>query len=147
MKISRALGCTLLMAMSSFAAHATTTVAIDRDVLPAESLSDAAFGADPGKGQAWVVVSFLDHGGEEAMVDSQRLSVPGLTYDAASGTIHLKDGERDVTCAVGKKVLWMTRFKSTEQCSIRVHQVADGKVYGVAANQKAHFLVEVGTGG
>jgi hypothetical protein len=144
MSISRALCCTL-MALSSLAAQATTTVAVDRDVLPAESLSDAAFDADPGRGRAWVVVSFLDFGGEEATVASQRLSIPGLTYDAATGTIHLQDGDRDVPCAVGKKVLWVTRFKSTEQCPIRVRQVAEEKVYGVTASQKTRFLVEVGT--
>jgi hypothetical protein len=144
MSISRTLCCTLLMALSSLAASATTTVAVDRNGLPAESLSDAAFDADPGRGQAWIVVSFLDNGGEEATVASQRLSIPGLTYDAATRTIHLQDGDRDVTCAVAKKVLWVTRFKSTEQCPIRVRQVAEEKVYGVAASEKARFLVEVG---
>ncbi len=144
MTISRALCCTLLLALTSLAARATTTVAVDRDVLPTESLSGAGFDADPKIGRAFVVVNFLDYGGEEAKVASQRLSVPGLTYDAATRTIHLQDGDRNVTCAVAKKVLWVTRFNSTEQCPIRVHQVAEQKVYGVVASEKARFIVEVG---
>ncbi len=142
--ISRAVCCTLLMALSGLSARATTTVAVDRAALPAESLRDAAFDADPSRGQAWVVLSFLDQGGEEATIVSQRLSIPGLTYDAATRTIHLQDGDRDVTCAVGKKVLWLTRFKSTDQCSIRVHQAAEEKVYGVTATERSHFTLEVG---
>ncbi len=145
MSIARALCFTLLLASSSLAAGATT-VAVDRELLPTESLTGAAFDADPGLGQAWVVVKFVNQGGEEEQVDSQRLSVPGLTYDAATRTIHLQDGDRDVTCAVGRKVLWITRFSSTQQCPIRVHQVPEQKVYSTVVAEKARFLVEVATG-
>jgi hypothetical protein len=144
MSIARTLCVTLLLALPSVAAGATT-VAIDHDVLATESLSGAAFDADPGLGRAWVVVKFVDHGGEEEQFESQRLSVPGLTYDAATRTIHLQDGDRDVTCAVSKKVLWVTRFRPTEQCPIRVHQVPEEKVYSAVAAEKARFVVEVGT--
>jgi hypothetical protein len=145
MRIARALCFTLPLALSSLAAGATT-VAVDRDAYPAESVSGAAFDADPGLGRAWVVVRFVDHADDDEQIISQRLLVPGLTYDVATRTIHLQDGDRDVTCAVGKKVLWATRFSSTSQCPIRVHQLPEEKAeaYRAAAGEKAHFVVEVG---
>jgi hypothetical protein len=143
MSLARALCFTLLLALSSLAAGATT-VAIDRDVLPTASFSGAAFDADPGLDRAWVVVKFVDHDGDDEQVTSQRLAVPGLTYDVATRTIHLQAGDHDVTCAVGKKVLWFTRFSPTPQCPIRVHQVAAEKVNRAVPADKAHFVVEVG---
>lgn len=143
MSLARAFCFTLLLALSSLAAGATT-VAIDRDVQPTESFSGAAFGADPGLDRAWVVVKFVDRTGDDEQITSQRLSIPGLTYDVATQTIHLQDGDRDVTCAVGRKVLWFTRFSPTPQCPIRVHQVAEEKAYRAVAAEKAHFVVEVG---
>jgi hypothetical protein len=144
MSIARAFCFTLLLALSGLAAQATTVV-VDREAAPTESVGGAAFDADLGLGRAWVVVDFLEHGGDEELVHSQRLSVPGLTYDAATRTIHLQDGDRDVTCAVGKKVLWATRFRPTAECPIRVQQIPQAKVYGVAQDEKARFVVEVGT--
>ena len=144
MSTARAFCFTLLLALSGLAAHATTVV-VDREPSSGESASNARFEADLHTGRAWVVVDFLEHGGEEDQVHSQRLSVPGLTYEAATRTIHLQDGDRDVTCAVGKKCLWPTRFQTTPQCSIRVQQVPEAKVYGAEETEKARFVVEVGT--
>lgn len=144
MRITQAFCLTVALSLSSLAAHATTVV-VDRDATPAESVGAASFDADLTLGRAWVVVDFLEHGGEEDVVYSERLSVPGLTYDAASRTIHLQDGDRDVTCAVGKKVLWATRFHPTADCPIRVQQSPQAKSYGVAKSDKAHFVVEVGS--
>jgi hypothetical protein len=144
MSIARTL-CFTLLALSSLAARATT-VTVDHDVLPTESLSGIAFDADPGRGQAWVVVKFVNHGGEEEQVDSRRLSVPGLTYDVATRTINLQDGDRNVTCAVARKVLWVTRFSPTQQCPISVHQVPEKKVQAAVAGGNPRLVVEVGTG-
>jgi hypothetical protein len=144
MSITRAFCLTVALSLSSLAGHATTVV-VDRDATPAESVGAASFDADLTLGRAWVVVDFLEHGGEEDLVYSERLPVPGLTYDAASRTIHLQDGDRDVTCAVGKKVLWVTRFRPTSDCPIRVRQSPQAKSYGVAKSDKAHFVVEIGT--
>jgi hypothetical protein len=144
MKITRAFYVTVLLSLSSLAAHATT-VAVDRDATPTESVGGASFDADLTGGSAWVVVDFLDHGGDEDVIYSERLPVPGLTYDAASRTIHFQDGDRNVTCAVGKKVLWATRFRPTSDCPIRVQQTPQAKTYGVAKSEKTHFVVEVGT--
>jgi hypothetical protein len=145
MRIARAFCFTLpLLALSNLSAHAASVV-VDRELSPGESVSGASFDADLRLGRAWVVVDFLEHGGEEDLVHSQRLSLPGLTYDAATRTIHLQDGGRDVTCAVGKKVLWATRFQTTQQCPIRVQQVPQARVYGALSEEKARFAVEVGT--
>lgn len=143
MSLVRAFSFTLLLALSSLAAGATT-VAVDRDVLPTESFSSVAFAADPGLDRAWVVVKFVDRMGDDEQITSQRLEVPGLTYDAATRTIHLQDGDRNVTCAVEKKVLWFTRFSPTAQCPIRVHQATEERVYRAVAGETSHFVVEVG---
>jgi len=142
MRIARAICFTLLLVLSSLAAHAATVV-VDREPSTGESVSGARFDADLRRGIAWVVVDFLEHGGEEDQVHSQRLSVPGLTYDSTARTIHLQDGGRDVTCAVGKKVLWATRFQTTQQCAIRVQQVPQARVYGSEEGEKARFAVEI----
>jgi hypothetical protein len=144
MSIARVFCFASLLALSSLAAQATTAV-VDREMAPNESVNGAAFDADPGLGRAWVVVDFLERGGDEDLIHSQRLSVPGLTYDAATRTIHLQDGDRDVTCAVGKKVLWATRFRPTAECPIRVQQAPQARAYDVAQGEKARFVVEVGT--
>jgi len=144
MRTARAFCCTLLLAISGLAAHAATIV-VDRGLSAGESVSGATFDADLHLGQAWVVVDFLEHGGDEDQVHSQRLSVPGLTYDATTRTIHLQDGGRDVTCAVGKKVLWATRFQTTQQCAIRVQQVPQDRVDGSEEGGKARFAVEIAT--
>ena len=146
MSTARVFCCTLLLALSSLAAHAATVV-IDHEVPPAVAVSGAAFDADLDLGRAWVVVDFLEQGGEDPQVHSQRLSVPGLTYDAATRTIHLQEGDRNVTCALGKKLLWATSFRSTPQCLIRVQQVPQAQVDGAekGEGEKARFVVEVGT--
>ncbi len=145
MRITRVFCCTLLLTLFSLAARAATVV-IDRDLSPGESVAGASFDADLRSGQAWVVVDFLEHGGEEEQIHSQRLTVPGLTYDVATRTIHLQEaGGGDVTCAVGRKVLWATRFRTTPQCSIHVQQVSQAKVYGGDELEKTRFKVEFGT--
>ena len=143
MSLTRVFCLTSLLSLSSLAAHAATVV-IDREV-PSMSVVGASFDADLSRGSAWVVVDFLEQGGEEDLVHSERLPVPGLTYDAASRTIHLADGGRDVTCAVGKRVLWATRFQPTSDCPIRVRQGTETRSYGMAKSEQTHLVVEVGT--
>lgn len=136
-----------LLSLAGLAAHGTTVV-VERDVPPAVSVAGAAFEADRDLHNAWVVVDFVEHdGGDEGeQVYSERLAVPGLTYDAATRTIHLQDGDRSMTCAVTKRLLWATYFSPTSECPIRVQQSPpEAKAYGVAQSEKARFLVEVGS--
>jgi hypothetical protein len=144
MSITRSVCLTLLLSLSSLAAHGTTLV-VDREVPPSVSVAGASFDADRDLGQAWVVVDFAEYGGWEDQVHSERLPVPGLTYDAATRTIHLQDGDRDITCAVGKRLLWGTYFRPTSDCQIRVQPSPQAKVGGAAQAETARFLVEVGT--
>lgn len=143
MRILRFVCLALLLSLSSLAAHATT-VAVERDVPPTVSVAGASFNADRGRGQAWIVVDFVEHGGEEEQVYSERVPVPGLTYDAATRTIHLQDGDRDVTCAVGRRLLWAISFKPTSDCPIHVQQSPQAEG-GVAPGEKTRFLIDVET--
>ena len=143
MRIIRFVCLALLLFLSSLAAHATT-VAVERDVPPTVSVAGASFDADHGRGQAWIVVDFVEHGGEDEQVYSERVPVPGLTYDAATRTIHLQDGDRDVTCAVGRRLLWAISFKPTSDCPIHV-QRSPRAAAGLAPGEKTRFLVDVGT--
>ena len=145
MRITRLFCLASLLSLPSLAAHATTVV-VERDVPPAVSVAGAAFEADRDLHDAWVVVDFVEHGGEEEQVYSERLAVPGLTYDAATRTIQLQDGDRSVTCAVTKRLLWAAYFSPTSECPIRVQQSPpEAKAYGVAQGEKARFVVEVGS--
>ncbi|HEX4621540.1 MAG TPA: hypothetical protein VH208_08235 [Myxococcaceae bacterium] len=144
MRIARAFCFTLPLLLSSLSAHAATVV-VDRAGPSAQPVVGAFFDADLSRGIAWVVVDFLEQGGEEDLIHSERLPVPGLTYDAASRTIHLADGERNVTCAVGKRLLWATRFQPTSDCPIRVQQGSEVRFYGAAKSEPGQLVVEVGT--
>ena len=146
MRIIRFFCLASLLSLPSLAAHATTLV-VERDVPPTVSVAGAAFEADRDLHDAWVVVDFVESGGDEGeQVHSERLTVPGLTYDAATRTIHLQDGDRSITCAVTKRLLWATYFSPTTECPIRVQQSPPAaKAYGVAQSEKARFLVEVGS--
>lgn len=143
MRLIRAFSVMLPLLLSSLAAHAVT-VTVDRDVPPDVSVGGASFAADLDLGGAFIVVDFLEHGGEEEQIYSQRLPVPGLTYNAATRTIHLQDGDRDATCAVGKKVLWVTRFRPTSECQITVQPSSQATTFGNPHSAKASFIVEVG---
>jgi hypothetical protein len=142
MNITRFVCLALLLSLPSLTAAHATTVAVERDVPPTVSVAGASFDADRGRGQAWVVVDFVEHGGEEEQVYSERVPVPGLTYDAATRTIHLQDGDRDVTCAVGRRLLWATSFKPTSDCPLHVQQSPQAKV---PSGEKTRFLIDVGT--
>ena len=144
MRIIRFVCLALLLSLPGLTAAHATTVAVERDVPPTVSVAGASFDADRGRGEAWIVVDFVEHGGEEEQVYSERVPVPGLTYDAATRTIHLQDGDRDVTCAVGRRVLWAVAFKPTSDCPIHVQQSPQAEA-GVAPAEKTRFLIDVGT--
>src|SRR5260370_41580922 len=106
MRIIRFTCLALLLSLPGLPAARATTVAVERDVPPTVSVAGASFDADRGRGQAWIVVDFVEHGGEEEQVYSERVPVPGLAYDAATRTIHLQDGDRGVPSAAGERLLW-----------------------------------------
>jgi hypothetical protein len=143
MNITRSLCGSLLLLLSSVAANAKTLV-VDREVPPSVSVAGTSFAADPTLHRAWLVVDFLEHGGEEEQVYSQTVPVAGLTYDPATRTIRLQDGEREVTCAVGKRLLWATYYRATSACPIRVQQTLERNDDGLGQVVKAHFVIEVG---
>jgi len=143
MTITRTLCLTLLLSLPALAAHGTI-ITVERDVAPNVSVAGTSFAADPDQGRAWVVVDLAEHGGEEEQVYSQRFAVPGLSYDAATRSIHLQAGGRDLTCAVGKRVLWATYFRATSDCPIRVQQTPQAQADAGAPASYARFIIEVG---
>lgn len=138
----------LPLSLSSPVAHAKTIV-VEREMPAAASVGGATFDAAlsaAGQARAWIVVDFVEHSGEDEQVYSERIVVPGLTYDAATRTIHLQDGDgRDVTCAVGKRLLWATRFRATSDCPIQVRKASEASVGGAAAANRGRFVIQVDT--
>ncbi|HVT14602.1 MAG TPA: hypothetical protein VHQ90_00275 [Thermoanaerobaculia bacterium] len=143
MRLARSLGLTLLLSLAGLTANATT-LTIDRDLPHAAAVVGASFAADAANHRAWVVVDFVESNAEEGLVRSERVAVPGLSYDPATRTIRLQNGEKELTCAVGRKVLWATSFRATSECPIRVR--ISKKTEGGAPVQadKTHIVVEVG---
>jgi hypothetical protein len=72
------------------------------------------------------------------------VAVPGLSYDPATRTIRLQDGERELTCAVGRKVLWATSFRATSDCPIGVRQTQMTEDGAPQQAGKTHIVIEVG---
>jgi hypothetical protein len=148
MRLSRSLCLTLLLPLAaSLTAHAADAkmLTIDRDLPPAASVISAAFAADAATHRAWVVVDFVERTAEEELVQSERVEVPGLSYDPATRTIRLQDGDRELTCAVGRKVLWATSFRATPDCPIRVQGTGEAPNGAQAQTDKTHIVIELGT--
>jgi hypothetical protein len=144
MRLARFLSLTLLLSLAGLATHATT-LRIDRDLPPAAAVVGASFAADATDHRAWVVVEFVDRSAaEEDFVRSERVAVPGLSYDPATRTIRLQDGERELTCAVGRKVLWATSFRATSECPIAVRETGKTEDGAPMQADKTHIVVEVG---
>jgi hypothetical protein len=143
MRLARSLCLILLLSLGGLTAQATTLM-IDRDLPPAAAVVGASFAADAANHRAWVVVDFVERTAEEDLVRSERVAVPGLSYDPATRTIRLQDGEQELTCAVGRKVLWATSFRATSECPIRVRETQKTKDGALVQADKTHIVVEVG---
>jgi hypothetical protein len=142
MTMTRSLCCSLLLLLSSTVARATTVI-VDREVSPSLSVTATSFGADPKTNRAWVVVDFVEQDGEEEPIHSERMAVNGLTYDAATRTIRLDDGGRQVTCAEQKKLLFVNYFRATSACPIRVKGSRETKDDGLDSVAKQHLVIEL----
>ena len=139
----------LPFSLSSPAAQATAIV-VEHEVPAGVSVGSATFDATFSAGQprAWVVVDLVEHAGDEELEQtySERIAVPGLTYNAATRTIHLQAGEgQDVTCAVGKRMLWTTHFRPTSDCPIQVRKATQARADGASAANRTSFVIQVGT--
>jgi hypothetical protein len=144
MRLARSLCLTLLLSLAGLAAHATTS-RIDFDLPPAAAVVGASFAADTTDHRAWVVVDFVDRSAaEEDSLRSERVAVPGLSYDPATRTIRLQNGELALTCAVGRKVLWTTSFRATSECPIAVRETRKTEDRAAVQADKTHVVVEVG---
>ena len=144
MKLTRSACFTLLLSLAGLSAHATT-VTIDRDLPAAAGVIGTSFAADAVNHRAWVNVDFIDRTADGDLVETQRVAVPGLSYDPATRTIRLQDGERQLTCAVGRKVLWATSFRATSDCPIAVREVQSTTDGGLVSAGNTHIVVEVKT--
>jgi len=143
MRLARALCLTLLFSLASLAAHGKT-LTIDRDLPPTATVIGTSFSADAASHRAWVLVDYLDRTVEEDLVKSERVEVPGLSYDPATRAIQLLDGDRQVTCAVGRKVLWAISFRATSDCPVRVQETQKTAGGAPAQADKSHVVIEVG---
>jgi hypothetical protein len=142
MKLTRSACFTLLLSLVGLSAHATI-LTIDRDLPPAAGLIGTSFAADTANDRAWVVVDYIDHTADGDLVRGERVEVPGLTYDAATRTIRLQEGGRELTCAVGRKVLWVTSFRATADCPVGVREVQGTDDGDPAPAGKTHVVVDV----
>jgi hypothetical protein len=143
MRLARSLCLTLLLSLAGLTAHARPLM-IDHDLPPAAAVVGASFAADTANHRAWVVVDFVERTSEEDLIRSERVAVPGLSYDPATRTIRLQDGERELTCAVGRKVLWATSFRATSDCPIGVRETQKTENLSLQQADKTHIVVEVG---
>jgi len=142
MKLARAVCFTLLLSLAGLSAHATI-LTIDRDLPPAVGVIGTSFAADTANDRAWVVVDYIDHTADGDLVRGERVEVPGLSYDRATRTIRLQEGERQLTCAVGRKVLWVTSFRATADCPVEVREVQGTGDGGPAPGGKTHVVIDV----
>ena len=143
MRLVRSLCLTFALSLVGLTAHATT-LTIDRDLPPAAAVVGTSFAADAASHRAWVVVDFVEHSADQDLVQSDRVEVPGLSYDPATRTIRLKDGEQELTCAIGRKVLWATSFRATAECPIRVRETQKTDNGALMLADKTHIVIEVG---
>jgi len=147
MRLARSFSLALLLSLaatlSAHAAHAKT-LTIDRDLPPAASVVRTSFAADAASHRAWVVVDYVERTDVEELVQSERVAVPGLSYDPATRTIRLQDGGQELTCAVGTKVLWATAFRATSDCPIQVEGSRQGVNGAKAPAEKTDAVIETG---
>ena len=143
MRLARSLCLTFALSLAGLTAHATT-LTIDRDLPPSAAVVGASFAADAANHSAWVVVDFVERSADQDLVRSERVAVPGLSYDPATRTIRLQDGEQALTCAVGRKVLWATSFRATSECPIRVRETQKTDNGALVLADKTHIVIEVG---
>jgi hypothetical protein len=147
MRLSRSLSLALLLSLAAtLSAHAADakTLTIDRNLPPMASVVRTSFAADAASHRAWVVVDYVERTDVEELVQSVRVPVAGLSYDPATRTIRLQDGDRQLTCAVGTKVLWATAFRATSDCPIRVEESRQSANDAKAPADKTDTVVEPG---
>jgi len=144
MRLARSLSLTLLLSLAAALTAHAKTLTINRDLPPAASVVRTSFAADAASHRAWVVVDYVERTDVEELVQSERVAVPGLSYDPATKTIRLQDGEQELTCAVGTKVLWATAFRATSDCPIQIEGSPQGANGAKAPADKTDAVIETG---
>jgi hypothetical protein len=144
MRLSRSLTLTLLLSLAAALTAHAKTLTINRDLPPTASVVRTSFAADAASHRAWVVVDYVERTDVEELVQSERVAVPGLSYDPATKTIRLQDGQQELTCAVGTKVLWATAFRATSDCPIQIEGSQQGVNGAKAPANKTDAAVELG---
>jgi hypothetical protein len=144
MRLARSLTLTLLLSLAAALTAHAKTLTINRDLPPTASVVRTSFAADAASHRAWVVVDYVERTDVEELVQSQRVAVPGLSYDPATRTIRLQDGGQELTCAVGTKVLWATAFRATSDCPIQVEGSRQGVNGATAPADKTDTATELG---
>jgi hypothetical protein len=144
MRLARSLSLTLLLSLAAALTAHAKTLTINRDLPPMASVVRTSFAADAASHRAWVVVDYVERTDVEELVQSERVAVPGLSYDPATRTIRLQDGGQELTCAVGTKVLWATAFRATSDCPIQVEGSRQGVNGAKAPADKTDAVVEIG---
>lgn len=146
MRLAGSLSFALLLSLAAALTAHAKTLTIDGHLPAAASVVRTSFAGDAASHRAWVVVDYVERTDVEELVQSERVAVPGLSYDPATRTIRLQDGERELTCAVGTRVLWATAFRATSDCPIRVEesgQDANG-AKAPADKDKTDAVIEIG---
>jgi hypothetical protein len=144
MRLARSLTLTLLLSLAAALTAHAKTLTINRDLPSTASVVRTSFAADAASHRAWVVVDYVERTDVEELVQSERVAVPGLSYDPATKTIRLQDGEQQLTCAVGTKVLWATAFRATSDCPIQLEESRQGVNGAKAPADKTDAVADIG---
>ena len=82
---------------------------------------NAAFGAEPKLGRAWIVIERVDSEFETTRDDSVRARVDGLSYDQpADALVYQAPGEAPIVCAKGTSELTERRYNPTGDCPLKI---------------------------
>jgi hypothetical protein len=91
----------------------------------------AAGGSDSKSGRVRVALDYFDDSFQGAWF-SERVTVPGLVFDRASGEIRYQAGGSSVTCATARKLLWTTSYPLNAGCRISVSNSPDSTTATIA---------------
>lgn len=110
-----------VLASSAVADEITVYDAANFQTLPLKEISHH-FAVNPELGRAWVTLSLNPQAAEvDAIVQEQRILVPGLRFDAAQNAVVMQANGKLITCArVEKSLFGEPVVRANGQCSFKI---------------------------
>lgn len=139
----------LLVALATFATpvFASTSGPVriyERETSPLVLQKSTAFAFNAELGRAWVEVA-IEPVAPEDRIEFVRVKVPGLSYDAASGTILFRKDDRVIDCATvrhsGRGLFKRTKIEPTGRCALTHRYVQVPLDDGFAIEEVQRFEV------